>query len=128
MTNSKRYYISTAIPYVNARPHIGHALEFVLTDALARYHRLKGEEGISTPALVKRNAVHFHAIYWPAMLLSAGAPLPTTLFIHGYITLEGQKVSKSLGNTVDPAGTVIQPGGVLFPKIEVLATSIEITS
>ena len=39
-----KYYITTAIPYVNARPHIGHALEFVLTDALARYHRLKGEQ------------------------------------------------------------------------------------
>lgn len=323
MTNSKRYYITTAIPYVNARPHIGHAMEFVLTDALARYHRLKGEdvwfltgtdenslknvqaaerEGISTPALVNRNAAHFyalrdslnlsfddfirtsvdprhpagvqklwqaceqsgdiykrpyrglycvgceqfydeselidglcpehrsrpevveeenyffrlsryanrldeliesdqlhivpqtrknevlsfiraglldfsisrsrarahgwgipvpddpeqvmyvwfdalgnyitalnyvkedalyqrywlhnpqrihvigkgitrfHAIYWPAMLLSAGAPLPTTLFIHGYITLGGQKVSKSLGNTVDPVELAEQYG------------------
>jgi methionyl-tRNA synthetase len=310
------YYITTAIPYVNARPHIGHALEFVLTDVLARYHRLKNEdvwfltgtdenslknvqaaeqEGISTQALVDRNAAHFyalrhslnlsfddfirtstearhldgvrklwqaceqnddiykrayqglycvgceqfysedelvdglcpehrtrpevveeenyffrlsryagrlselidsdqlqivpqtrknevlsfiraglhdfsisrlrtrahgwgvpvpgdpdqvmyvwfdalgnyitaldyaqegslyqrywqhnphrvhvigkgitrfHAIYWPAMLLSAGVPLPTTIFIHGYITLEGDKISKSLGNAIDPA-------------------------
>lgn len=78
-----RYYITTAIPYVNARPHIGHALEFVLTDALARYHRLKNEdvwfltgtdenslknvqaaerEGISTQALVERNAAYFYAL------------------------------------------------------------------
>lgn len=322
-SNQSRYFITTAIPYVNARPHIGHALEFVLTDALARYHRLKGEdvwfltgsdenslknvqsaeqEGLSTEALVERNAaqfyalrdtlnlsfddfirtsveprhlagvrklweacrqngdiykrpyrglycvgceqfysedelvdglcpehhtrpeiieeenyffrlsryagrliecieadrlwivpqtrknevlsfiraglldfsisrsrarahgwgvpvpgdpdqvmyvwfdalgnyitaldyategplyrrywldnpqrVHvigkgitrFHAIYWPAMLLSAGAPLPTTLFIHGYITLAGEKISKSLGNAIDPVELVERYG------------------
>lgn len=44
----------------------------------------------------------FHAIYWPAILKSAGLPLPTDEFIHGYITLNGQKISKTLGNVVDP--------------------------
>src|SRR3990170_3675457 len=39
-----KFYITAAIPYVNAKPHIGHALEFVQTDTLARYHRLLGEE------------------------------------------------------------------------------------
>jgi len=39
-----KFYITTAIAYVNAAPHMGHALEFVLTDAIARYHRMKGEE------------------------------------------------------------------------------------
>ncbi len=39
-----KYYITAAIPYVNAKPHIGHALEFVQTDTIARYHRLLGEE------------------------------------------------------------------------------------
>ena len=39
-----RWYVTTAIPYVNARPHIGFALEAVLTDSLARYHRLRGED------------------------------------------------------------------------------------
>lgn len=78
-----RWYITTAIPYVNARPHLGHALEFVLTDTLARYHRLKGEdvrfltgtdenslknvqaaerEGIPTQALVDRNASLYYAL------------------------------------------------------------------
>ncbi len=41
---SKKYYISTSIPYVNAAPHIGHALEFVQADVLARYHREKGDD------------------------------------------------------------------------------------
>ncbi len=44
----------------------------------------------------------FHVLYWPAMLLSAGVALPTEEFIHGYLTNEGEKISKSLGNTVDP--------------------------
>jgi methionyl-tRNA synthetase len=44
----------------------------------------------------------FHTVYWPAMLMSAGVPLPTTVFIHGYLTLNGQKISKSLGNVIDP--------------------------
>ena len=40
----KKFYITCAIPYVNAAPHIGHALEFVQGDVIARYHRLLGEE------------------------------------------------------------------------------------
>src|SRR5215208_1611434 len=41
---TERHYLTTAIPYVNARPHLGFALELVQTDALARYHRLRGDE------------------------------------------------------------------------------------
>jgi len=40
----KKFYITAAIPYVNAAPHIGHALEFVQTDVIARFHKLLGEE------------------------------------------------------------------------------------
>src|SRR3990167_2269138 len=39
-----KFYVTTAIPYVNAKPHVGHALEFVQGDVIARYHRLLGEE------------------------------------------------------------------------------------
>jgi methionyl-tRNA synthetase len=85
-----RWYVTTAIPYVNGRPHIGHALEFTLTDALARYHRQRGEqvffltgtddnslknaraaekEGIPTAELVARNA-HYFADLKPALNLT----------------------------------------------------------
>ncbi len=44
----------------------------------------------------------FHSVYWIGMLLSAGLPIPTTISVHGYITADGQKMSKSLGNVIDP--------------------------
>ncbi len=44
----------------------------------------------------------FHTVYWPAMLLSAGLAVPKSVFIHGYITSGGQKMSKTLGNVIDP--------------------------
>lgn len=52
--------------------------------------------------VIGKGITRFHAIYWPAMLLSAGLPLPKTVFIHGYVTVGGQKMSKSLGNVVSP--------------------------
>ncbi|MBE8471858.1 methionine--tRNA ligase [Streptomyces justiciae] len=53
--------------------------------------------------LVGKGVVRFHAVYWPAMLLSAGLPLPTDILVHDYLTVGGQKISKSgNGTTVDP--------------------------
>lgn len=52
--------------------------------------------------VIGKGIIRFHAIYWPAMLLSAGVPVPTTIFVHGYVTIGGGKISKSLGNVVDP--------------------------
>lgn len=52
--------------------------------------------------VIGKGILRFHAVYWPAMLLSAGLKLPKRIFVHGYITVEGQKMSKSLGNIVDP--------------------------
>jgi methionyl-tRNA synthetase len=53
-----------------------------------------------------KGVLRFHAVYWPAMLLSAGLPLPTEVVVHGYITNLGQKLSKSTGNVVEPMGLV----------------------
>ena len=52
--------------------------------------------------LIGKDILKFHAIYWPAMLLSAGLPLPKSVFVHGFITVDGEKMSKTIGNVVDP--------------------------
>jgi methionyl-tRNA synthetase len=51
---------------------------------------------------IGKGIIKFHALYWPAFLLSANIELPESLLVHGYVTAEGQKISKSLGNVVDP--------------------------
>ena len=61
--------------------------------------------------VIGKGITRFHAIYWPAMLLSAGVPLPTTIFVHGYITVDGHKISKSLGNAIDP-GRLVERYGI----------------
>jgi methionyl-tRNA synthetase len=50
--------------------------------------------------------VRFHAVYWPAFLMSAGLPLPRQVFGHGHVLLRGEKMSKSAGNVVDPVGLI----------------------
>ncbi|HEY1917962.1 MAG TPA: methionine--tRNA ligase [Streptosporangiaceae bacterium] len=52
--------------------------------------------------LVGKGVLRFHAVYWPAMLLSAGEPLPTEVLVHDYLTIDGHKISKSGGGTADP--------------------------
>ena len=52
--------------------------------------------------VIGKDIVRFHAVYWPAFLLSAGLPLPKRVFAHGFIFNKGEKMSKSTGNVVDP--------------------------
>ncbi|KKR02685.1 MAG: Methionine-tRNA ligase [Candidatus Yanofskybacteria bacterium GW2011_GWA1_39_13] len=52
--------------------------------------------------LVGKDILRFHAMIWPAMLLSAGLPLPKEICVHGFITVDGEKMSKTIGNVVDP--------------------------
>jgi methionyl-tRNA synthetase len=52
--------------------------------------------------VIGKGIIRFHAVYWPAILLSAGEPLPTTIFVHDYLTFDRHKLSKSQGTSVDP--------------------------
>ena len=52
--------------------------------------------------LIAKDILRFHCIIWPAMLLSAGYELPKRIFVHGFLTVDGQKISKSLRNAIDP--------------------------
>ena len=60
--------------------------------------------------LMGKDILRFHAIIWPAMLMSAGIPLPNTVAAHGWWTVEGEKMSKSKGNVVDPLEEVEKYG------------------
>jgi methionyl-tRNA synthetase len=84
---------------------------YVWFDALANY--LTGAGFLSDmdrferfwPAdahLIGKDILRFHAVYWPSFLMAADLPLPKRIFAHGWWTVEGQKMSKSLGNVVDP--------------------------
>ncbi len=52
--------------------------------------------------LIAKDIVKFHAIFWPALLLANGLEPPKKIFVHGFFTIEGQKMSKTLGNVIDP--------------------------
>ena len=60
--------------------------------------------------VIGKDILRFHAIIWPAMLMSAGIKLPETIAAHGWWTVEGEKMSKSLGNVVNPAEEVEKYG------------------
>ena len=85
---------------------------YVWIDALSNYITALGYENGAYddfakywPAdthMVAKDIMRFHAIIWPAMLMALDLPLPKHLAVHGWITFNGQKMSKSLGNVVDP--------------------------
>lgn len=88
----------------------GHVI-YVWFDALTNYLTSTGypddEAGYRQwwPAaahVIGKNITRFHCLYWPAMLMSAGIPLPKSVAVHGFMTLEGQRISKTTGNTIDP--------------------------
>lgn len=87
---------------------------YVWFDALANYITALGygtteadfgqfwHDAASREHVVGKGITRFHAVYWPAMLLSAGLTLPTRVLVHGYVTVEGNKIGKSTGNAIDP--------------------------
>jgi methionyl-tRNA synthetase len=60
--------------------------------------------------VIGKDIIRFHTVYWPAFLMSAGLPLPGRVYAHGFLTSEGKKMSKSLGNVVDPFALVEEFG------------------
>jgi methionyl-tRNA synthetase len=99
-----------------SRPNKGWGIEwpedskqvvYVWFDALVNYLTAAGYPGEAPwwPAdlhIIGKDITRFHCIYWPAMLMSAGLPLPKQVFAHGFFTVEGKKISKSLGNAINP--------------------------
>jgi len=92
---------------------------YVWLDALTNYLTAVGypDQGAARfgfwPAnvhLVGKEIIRFHAVYWPAFLMAAGLPLPEKVFSHGWWTVEGEKMSKSLGNFIDVRPLVAEFG------------------
>jgi methionyl-tRNA synthetase len=92
---------------------------YVWVDALANYltvvDPLHPERGLwefwpPTMHLIGKDILRFHSVYWPAFLLSAGYPLPQRVVAHGWWLVEGKKMSKSLGNVVDPRELTLRYG------------------
>ncbi len=90
---------------------------YVWFDALGNYvNALDGDlfdlywRGAHRVHVIGKDIIRFHAVYWPAILLSAGLDVPDTIVAHGFVTADGRKISKSLGNVVDPFALVDEFG------------------
>jgi len=87
---------------------------YVWVDALTNYITAAGYPDVSDPKwdywpathIIGKDIVRFHAVYWPAFLMSAGIAVPKRVFAHGFLFNRGEKMSKSVGNVVDPFAMV----------------------
>src|SRR3989441_4793897 len=85
---------------------------YVWVDALTNYITAVGYPDVGSPKfrrywpadlhVIGKDIVRFHAVYWPAFLLSAGVDVPRRIFSHGFLFNRGEKMSKSVGNVIDP--------------------------
>jgi len=93
---------------------------YVWLDALTNYITAVGYPDVESESfrkfwpvdlhMVGKDILRFHAVYWPAFLMAAGVAPPKRIFAHGWWTNEGQKISKSLGNVIDPRDLVARYG------------------
>src|SRR3989344_5762674 len=93
------------IPFPGDKKHV----IYVWYDALFNYISGAGKKQEYWPAdlhLLGKDNSWFHCVYWPAFLKSAGYKLPKTVFVHGFLTFNNQKISKSLGNAISPVELV----------------------
>ncbi len=91
--------------------HPEHVM-YVWVDALTNYLTGVGFPDTDSPAfrrywpadvhVIGKDIVRFHTVYWPAFLMSAGIELPKRVYAHGFINVKGEKMSKSVGNVIDP--------------------------
>jgi len=103
-------------------PNDPNQVMYVWVDALSNYINVLGyahgdetykhfwEQAEHRVHVIGKDIIRFHAVYWPAMLMSAGLPLPTDMYVHGFFMVEGQKISKSLGNVIHPNDLVQEYG------------------
>ncbi len=102
-----RTTLDWGIPVPGAPKHV----MYVWVDALTNYITATGFPDPTAPRasywpadvhVIGKDIVRFHAVYWPAFLMSAGLPVPHRVFAHGFLFNRGEKMSKSVGNVIDP--------------------------
>ena len=86
------------------------AVGFGADDGQPLYDKFWAADDGPRVQLVGKDILRFHAVYWPAFLMSAGLPLPKRVFAHGFLNVEGQKMSKSVGNVLSPEAIVEEFG------------------
>jgi methionyl-tRNA synthetase len=117
-----RHQLRWGVPVPWDREHVF----YVWFDALLNYYtalsyapspgaRAAGESLTDTfwPAsyhVIAKDILRFHAVYWPALLMAAELALPEHVFVHGYLLMDGEKMSKSLGNVLDPFAVIERYG------------------
>ncbi|NQX79949.1 MAG: methionine--tRNA ligase, partial [Hyphomicrobiaceae bacterium] len=110
-----RNSLDWGIPVPNAPDHV----MYVWVDALTNYLTALGFPDEKAPTwnfwpanlhIIGKDILRFHAVYWPAFLMSAGLPPPKRIFAHGFMLNKGEKMSKSIGNTVNPFNLIHEFG------------------
>lgn len=110
-----RSTFSWGVPVPGDEKHV----MYVWMDALTNYISALGFPGEGSKMqdfwpqavhVMGKDIIRFHAVYWPAFLMAAGLPLPKRVFAHGWWTNNGQKISKSLGNAIDPLALAAEVG------------------
>lgn len=122
LKDSEDFSVSRPVEKISWGIHVPDDLsqvQYVWFDALANYITAisysRNEDNFKKwwPAdvhLIGKGILRFHAIYWPAILLAAGLPLPKSIYVHGYVSIDGKKISKSLGNIISPEDVVKKYG------------------
>lgn len=108
------------VPVVGNKDHVMYVWLDALTNYLSATGYLKPDGETEQGGLAKfwpadlhiigKDIIRFHAVYWPAFLMSGELPLPKRVFAHGFLFNKGEKMSKSIGNVVDPASLINEFG------------------
>ncbi|KAG1668196.1 Methionine--tRNA ligase [Nymphon striatum] len=102
------------VPVPGNKDHVMYVWVDALTNYItaAGFPDVEGKDWDYWPAthIIGKDIIRFHAVYWPAFLMSAGIELPKRIFAHGFLNNKGEKMSKSVGNVVDPFELVEEYG------------------